>query len=507
MQEKISSTGRRLIELLVFLVLFMFLSNNLLNVLNIKKGDEGLYPRLYSVYSGHYRNADVVFAGSSHAGQMIGRQLWRDHGIAAFTIADDSQPVDIMYHQMKEYLKFHKPKIFLVETAIIPDDSIDEPDTEYSGRTANDAYFRYSLNYAALIAEQIKNYNIPIKDEGIQLLLKWPLMHDRYKKLTRDDYVMEQPYINTTFDPLYSVPDEEVEIVPTDERAEISSLGADYLNRIIRLCRQNKVQLILFHTPYPAHEVSMAQQNTLSDIAAKEGIPFLDFNYLLDEIDFNIQEDLARDLNHLNYYGSSKVTGYIGDYLKANYDLDDHRNTPGYEDWDKDLKAWENAPIIQEMREVTDIMAYSDVLKKYAKDYVVIMSLCGNYPIGEEPVRSMVDSAAPGTDFFEKGGAMVIDHGEICFYSDGAPFYLFTHKYGDADIVVDRKLPNEEYAALLPKENDNDGIEIRLDQYAKVLNGMNITVFDDFTGEVIDSVGIDVYQSLDTLFRTKVVYE
>lgn len=507
MFQKLSGTHKRLIELVAFLLLFALLSNNLLNILNIKKGDEGLYPRFYSVYSGHYRNADVVFAGSSHAGQMIARQLFRDQGIAAYTIADDSQPVDIMYHQMKEYLKFHKPKIFLVETAIIPDDNINEPDTEYSGRTANDAYFRYSLNYASLIAEQIKNFDIPFKDEGIQLLLKWPLMHDRYKQLTRDDYVMDMPYINTTFDPLYSVPDEEVSIELTDERAPISSVGEDYLNRIIKLCRNNNVQLILFHTPYPAHPFSMAQQNTLADIAEKEGIPFLDFNYLQEEIGFEIQSDLARDLNHLNYYGSSKVTGYIGDYLKENYALEDHRNDPKYVDWDKDLKAWENAPVITEFSLAGDIQGFGEVLEKYSKDYVVIMSLCGNYPIGEEQLRGLIDKVIPGSDFFEKGGAMVVDHGEILFCSDGAPTYVFSHRFGDADIVVDRQMSNDEYSALLPKENDNDGIEIRLDEYAKVLNGMNITVFDDFTGEVIDSVGVDVYQSLDGIFRTKIIYE
>lgn len=507
MLQNLSSTRRRLVELATFLLLFLVLSNNILNILNIKRGDEGLYPRLYSVYSGHYRNADVVFAGSSHAGQMIGRQLWQEHGIAAFTIADDSQPVDIMYHQMKEYLKYHKPKIFLVETAIIPDDSINEPDTVYSGRTANDAYFRYSLNYASLIAEQIHNFDIPIKDEGVQLMLKWPLMHDRYKSLTRDDYVMDMPFINTTFDPLYSVPDEEITIELTDERAEISAVGADYLNRIIKLCRKNKVQLILFHTPYPAHEVSMAQQNTLSDLAAKEGIPFIDFNYLLDEIGFDTATDQARDLNHLNYSGSQKVTGYLGNYLKENYDLPDHRQDPKYVDWDKDMKAWNNAPVITEFSERNDIQSFGEILKKYSQDYVVIMSLCGNYPIGEEQIRGLIDNVIPGTDFFDKGGAMVTDHGEILFYSNGAPTYVYSHKFGDTNIVVDRQMPNDEYSALLPKENDNDGIEIRLDQYAKVLNGMNITVFDDFTGEVIDSVGIDVYQSLDGIFRTKIIYE
>ncbi len=505
MEKENNAPKNRLIELLAFLLIFIILSTNLMNILNVK-GNPG-EPRMYSVYKGYAKNTEVLFAGSSHAGQLLGRKLWEDYGIPTYTVAGNSQPVDIMYHSIIEFLKYEKPKVIMVETALISDDSIEEPDTVYAGDTKNDATFRYSLNYLQMAIEQIKNFGLPMKNDGVHLLYKWPLMHDRYKNLTSDDFKIVKPYISTDMEPLFSVPEEPVEIVTTDRREVLSTVGEEYLNKIIRLCKKKKIELVLFHTPYPAPEISMAQQNTIADIAAENDVPFIDFNYLTDEIDFNPATDQSRDLNHVNYYGAEKLTRYLGDYLVDNYGLADHRQDKGYDNWNMDLEAWRESFVKNELAEVSDIAEWSDLLSEDYKDYVVIMTLSGNYKMNQDGViQSVLGKLSIPDSFYEDGGTFILDHGTVIYSSGDDETYSYSNRFGRINLAVDRLSANDEYAALGVTTNENDGIFIDGENYIKAVNGLSVTVYNDELEDIIDSVGIDIYLSASELYREKVQY-
>jgi hypothetical protein len=496
---------KRLWELVAFLLIFTIVFGGLLNVFTVK-GSPG-EPRLYSVYEGYAKNTEVLFAGSSHAGQLLGRNLWEDYGIAAYTIAGNSQPVDIMYYTIKEFLKCEKPKVIMVETAFIPDDSISEPDTEYAGSTVNDSLVRFSLNYMDLAISQIGNFGLPLGTEGVPLVLKWPLEHERYKDLNKDDFVISMPYVNTDLEPLYSTPEEEVSIVTTDRREKLSDVGEKYLNKIINLCEKEKIELVLFHTPYPAPEISMAQQNTISDIAKEKGVPFLDFDYLLDEIGFDPQTDQSRDLNHCNYYGAEKITNYIGEYLSESYDVGNHRGDPAYENWDKDLLAYNKHFLKQSFDLSNDISEWSNVVAANKDDFVLVFTLSGNYKLGdEEMIRGVLSKFGDYDEFYDKGGTLILDHGSVLFSSGDEAVYAFNHKFENASLSVIRRRDNAEYAADAPAENENDGIFLWSENYIKAVNGLNVMVYDDELDDVTDAVGIDVYLSSSELFRDKVNY-
>lgn len=497
---------KRLLELIAFLLIFAVISTGLLNALTVK-GTPG-EPRLYSVYEGYAKNTEVLFAGSSHAGQLLGRNLWEDYGIAAYTIAGNSQPVDIMYFTIKEFLKYQKPKVIMVETAFIPDDSISEPDTEYAGSTINDSPVRFSLNYLDLALSQIRDFKLPVKTEGAQLVLKWPLEHERYKDLSKDDFIISMPYVNTDLEPLYSTPDEEISIVTTDRREKLSDVGEKYLNKLIKLCKKEKIQLVLFHTPYPAPEISMAQQNTVGDIAKENGVPFLDFDYMLDEIGFDPQTDQSRDLNHCNYYGAEKITNYIGQYLLESYDVGNHRGDPAYENWDKDLLAYSKHFLKQSFDLSNDISEWSNVVAGNVEDFVIVFTLSGNYKAGDEAlIKGILDKFGDYDEFYEKGGTLILDHGKVLYNSGDETVYAFAHKFENAGLSVNRHKDNDEFADSAPTENDNDGIYLWGDNYIKAVNGLNVMVYDDELDDVTDAVGIDVYLSNTELFRDKINYD
>ena len=490
----------RLIELMAFLIAFMIISSNLMNVLIIK--GHSTESRMYDVYEGYAHNTDVLFVGSSHAGQLVGRNLWRDYGVSSYTIAGNSQPVDVMYHSVVEFLRYEKPKVIAVETALIPDDNMEEPDTQYEGRIQNDASFRYSLNYLKMASEQIRNFKLPFKEDGVQLLYKWPLMHDRYKDLVKDDLVIDMPYLNSDTDPIYSVPEEEAQIVTSNERAPISSIGDEYLRKLIALCQKENIPLVLFHTPYPAPEISLAQQNTISDIAAENNVPFIDFNYLVDEIGFDVQTDQAKDLNHVNYQGAGKITDYLGRYLIENYGLEDHREDPAYDNWNKDLDAWDDIQVTKELMEAPDIPTWSELFGNEYKNYVVIITLSGDYTsVQGGTVQDILGRVSAPEGFYEKGGTLVLDHGNVLFYSGDEATYVFTHKFENAIVSADRLMSNEEYMAQSDSDSRNDGIYIWCDNYIRTNNGLNVTIYNSSLDIVIDSIGIETGDENAVLIR------
>ena len=45
--------------------------------------------------------------------------------------------------------------------------------------------------------------------------------------------------------------------------------------------------------------------------------------------------------DHLNHFGSVKVTSFLADYLRDRGGLTDHRTDPAYSGWDQALKDYE----------------------------------------------------------------------------------------------------------------------------------------------------------------------
>ena len=66
------------------------------------------------------------------------------------------------------------------------------------------------------------------------------------------------------------------------------------------------------------------------------GIEYIDLNLKVDELKINWKKDSQEKRGeHLNYTGALKVTSYLGEYLKNNNDLPDHREDKSFEAWNE----------------------------------------------------------------------------------------------------------------------------------------------------------------------------
>ena len=80
--------------------------------------------------------------------------------------------------------------------------------------------------------------------------------------------------------------------------------------------------------------------NAVKSYADKRGINFIDCNQRLEEFGFNWKTDTYDAGDHLNYSGAVKLSAFVGEYIKKEYDLPDRREDGKYSFWQEDLKKY-----------------------------------------------------------------------------------------------------------------------------------------------------------------------
>ena len=134
----------------------------------------------------------------------------------------------------------------------------------------------------------------------------------------------------------YMTETEKIELIPSNSEF--------YMKKIIRLCRKKGAELLLVSTPSPSN-YNYARHNGIHKFAKDNSLEFLDMNLNLNEIGIDWEEDSLDSGDHLNLKGARKVTAYLGQYLKKQYHLPDHRNEMAYHLWDVQYRYYKKRQI------------------------------------------------------------------------------------------------------------------------------------------------------------------
>lgn len=119
-----------------------------------------------------------------------------------------------------------------------------------------------------------------------------------------------------------------------EERNTLSTQAMQYLDKINQLCKENESQLLLVNTVSP-----LVWSNVRHEIIQKwcddNDVNYVDYNTpeQLDEIDFDFNNDFRDGGDHVNLNGSRKICENLGNYIKQNYVLEDHRKDSSYQEW------------------------------------------------------------------------------------------------------------------------------------------------------------------------------
>ena len=480
---KKKSLIKRGISVILFLLILLLVLGRVYQVLSWKDGSGGYMTPVETFYGLEDNVVDAIFLGSSHCYcSVINSQLWDDYGIAGYSLAISGQDIAASYYWLKEALKTQRPKVVCLEMygAVYHGYGVE------GNLYRNTLPYHMSADYLQMIRDMIDpdsgsaqiESGIVAEEDRSSFQAKWPIIHTRYKELQKQDFTgPDTLYIgfSAQIDGLRSSPitwtRDGQEIYTGDETLEMEE--EKWLRKIIELTREKGVDLCLFLAPFSVTKQEQMQYNYVAELAKEEGIPFLNFVDLREELKLDTQEDFL-DWGHVNYKGGEKVTAALGRFITQNYTIEDHQGDKRYELWERDsaVRAHEFANL--KLQQNTDIQYVLDYAA-YAEDYTVIIATNGDYFRETDYLAECLEPLEIGENFWEGGGIWLIENGEVTWKtaSDAGDWYM---ERNGADI------------AMLRAEGANR-IFIGEQDYIKAADGINVIFYDDLLGQVVCAKG------------------
>ncbi|MDE7179368.1 MAG: hypothetical protein K2O59_16320 [Lachnospiraceae bacterium] len=325
---------KKIASLSALLVIFSLSIGAIYNILSFKYGD-GILGLEY-LYEQDDDTVDVLVLGSSHAFEDVNTSvLYERYGISSYILAGSVQPFWNSYYYLQEALQKQRPQMVVLEG--------------YAA-TLN---FDYS-DHSKIIKNNLGIRDVPARIESIivsspadktdDYIFSYRLWHSRYREISESDFkdYYEKPklkyykgfginFATTSFE----TPD----VRNYQGMTDINKKEEEYLRKIIELCRQQEIPLIIVVSPYALTETEQSKYNYLESIALEYQISFINYNseaaYSRMGLDFN--SDMA-DRDHLNYLGNIKYTNVLGEDIQNYMPLSDHRGDARYSSWEMNSK-------------------------------------------------------------------------------------------------------------------------------------------------------------------------
>lgn len=308
----------------ILLCILLFLSQG---VVRLVKEDAGLLlegnKSIAGIQGEKEHTIDLLVVGDSESYTTVSpMQLWQEQGITAYVCGKPGQKIQESYYALKTAFKTQSPKVVLLETNVI---------------------YRYKGDMAGIqtLLSELRSYYFPIFR-----------FHDVWKPLLTGERYQGEAYkgfrIRTGVKPYR----EGSYMKETTEQKKIEKMNLHYMEKIIKLCRENGADLLLYSGPSPVN-YNFRKHNGLAAFAKEKGLTYLDLN--LEELGINWETDTTDKGDHLNLSGAEKVTRHLGKFLAESRELPDRRGMEGFEEWDENAEkfAEEAGPKLLKIRSGT----------------------------------------------------------------------------------------------------------------------------------------------------------
>lgn len=475
----------------LFIGLLCVMLQTIFTVLNYKDMGGGAgWQRLYQAKK---NSIDVMFFGSSHAHCTIDHKLlWDDYGIAGYTLSSGSQNIDSTYYFIKESLPLQKPEVIVIEAYSVIGDGMYNSDVAAYRATLG---VKWSGEYMECLNYFADELNMD-ETQKQELFLKFPVIHSRYKELTREDFEDSLPFMRGYRGSFETMAYEKPVVIENDT-AELDPHRQEMLQNIIDLSKEKNIPLLIFASPFVLSDKQQMMYNKIAEIAAENQVPFIDFNHLYDETGLDFERDF-RDKDHLNNYGAAKVTDYLACYLKENYDISDRRKETGYELWNQNSLYLRNKELNHKLSTAEDINAYLHKMSEMEDDQLVILALTGNYTALGDVYLESLKLLGITDEEYQNGGIWVWKEGKRLLYLPGKEYneHIALKK---GEIHIDSSLIENEDGDIV----DEAHFLIDGNDYKMVENGVNIIIYNERLNQLIDAAGDDIYLGLSMTHHEK----
>lgn len=307
---------------------------------------------------------DIFMVGNSNLySGVIPTQLYEEYGITCYVSGVPAASMRSIYQKTRQALKQHNPKVVVLEVDALyygEGRSLPVKDGKPVTQEAEQKppVWKQKLMKVKSVAlrafHAAKKFLVNFSDQeysnalGTYIGHIFPLIkyHERWDELNKEDvtrldqarhfetkgHIISVESIPFIGDKDYMRADDAVEAIPKKNEM--------VLRKMLALCKKENIQLVLLNVSAP-HSWSTARNNAVSAFAQENGIAFLDYNTLQNNVGIDWQRDTRDGGFHLNTLGAQKVTAHLGEYLNQHFDWPDHRNDPAYQQWDEDAAIFD----------------------------------------------------------------------------------------------------------------------------------------------------------------------
>lgn len=370
---------RKILTVMVFIFFFAIVGLSVNEVIR-KKWDYESNNAAQQIVQGYYmekeQSLDVLILGASTMRNgMSPLYMFDKYGFTSYSRATSVQPVFISYYLLKETLEQHDIKAVVLDASGMFTLTNNMSDMDGKMHEAVDymKFSRYKLEIISALSEM--GYN------SLDFFLPLYKYHERWTELSEDDFMFRQwvheyfykgQYPNIHIDK-FTFSDKYM----SAEFHEDSFLTFDgdsmvYYDKIVDLCRDNGIELILVKTPISGW--SIKRNEMVQQYADVNRITFIDFNLenLREDIYFNESMDFSDDGKHVNLSGANKMSDYIGKVITDLCILEDKRGNGDYVSWNDDVNMYKR--IMLDM-EISNEVSVGDLFNKVkGNGYTVVLA-------------------------------------------------------------------------------------------------------------------------------------
>ena len=434
---------------------------------------------------------DIVFLGPSEAmNGVYPLEMWNHKGYTCFNAACGNQSLAESYYVLRDVLRHQHPKLVMLECM----------GARKTQKIISEATLHYVTdrfcNIDPLKWEMVKD--LAPDDSELQYFLPIYAYHNQWSDiknynfipLERDVTFGAKVHNSTKVGHPY-------EGVPKDNIAEIPEVSAFYLHSIIRLCRDEDINICLYTAPTilpvegkPQNADIYRSLNGVGVFAEEEGVPFLNLNYIAEEMQIDPACDYADDI-HFNYRGAQKLTYWLSNYISEHYSLIDHRNDANYLRYQRAYESYERYAQTVYLRSINSWDHYLDELIAVNRDYLVIVSVKDivGYYLSEDMIAKLKEIGIK-SDFEQHGWLSYI----AVLYRGKLLYENLNDIESQTDIYENLVGGCSLRVVSSPLHADNlSEIVINGFNYSLNKRGFNIVVFDPKKNQLIDKAAIDTH--------------
>lgn len=495
-----------IIKSLIFLFILAIVVNSVNLSLRKKYWYRDLTPTTISFhgfYQMEFNTVDVLFLGSSHAACGFNPQDLYDYsGIKSYNLASNGQPLWLSYYWLKEALNYQSPKVVVLDGYCF-----------FGGEGQDESICRMALDdmrWGEAKKEAIDTVCGYDKSQSwLSYLLTNIRFHARWEEeIGETDFLWGDIYKTSKlkgfnlFRDVYKYTTNYVEYTPleiTDSPKEPFQVEAKkYLDKIVNLCKENNIKLILVKTPAPSE--TLERHNAIADYADRNQLKFYDFNenQIFEEIKFDYADDMNDSSNsgpgsaHANPSGARKITRYLGDVLQREYGIE------GSIDWQWESTREFNEGIWKDflLHNETDISEYLTMLQD--ERYTIFMVAKGTEVIPRDEklqnqLRQLGLEKVGWYDASSQSYIAVIESGK-----------MITEIWSGDPIEKTGSFQRGKAIYKVMSEGSGYDCSIQIHNFGEVSQqkyGLNIVVYNNELKTVIDSVCFDVNKEDDIITR------